>query len=200
MQRGGKAKGKKRDNSQSDITCENCDKLGHAKPDCYFKGGGKEGQAPWQKKQTKDTKTAVVAEDDDEGDLFAFTCTSVYAAMAEQLDLPKSKLGTCINSGASRDYCPDRAKFTNYKPVQREITTADGRTLTAVGVGDLQLELPNGSGKTKTIFKNAIHAPEMAFTLISISRLDKAGYSITFNKGMCTIKKKTTLTATDSTK
>ena len=28
----------------------------------------------------------------------------------------------------------------------------------------------------------------MAFTLISISRLDKAGYSITFNKGMCTIK------------
>ena len=28
----------------------------------------------------------------------------------------------------------------------------------------------------------------MAFTLISISRLDKAGYSITFNKGICTIK------------
>ena len=55
-------------------------------------------------------------------------------------------------------------------------------------MGDLQLELPNGSGKTTTIFKDAIHAPEMAFTLISISRLDKAGFSVTFNKGMCTIR------------
>ena len=27
----------------------------------------------------------------------------------------------------------------------------------------------------------------MAFTLISISRLDKAGYQVTFKKGMCTI-------------
>ena len=54
-------------------------------------------------------------------------------------------------------------------------------------MGDLQLELPNGSGKTVTIFKDAIHAPEMAFTLISISRLDRAGFSVTFSKGMCTI-------------
>ena len=55
-------------------------------------------------------------------------------------------------------------------------------------MGDLELELLNGSGKTKTIFKNTIHAPKMAFTLISISRLDRAGYSVTFNKGMCTIR------------
>jgi hypothetical protein len=65
---------------------------------------------------------------------------------------------------------------------------ADGRTLTTTRVRDLHIELPNGSGKTKTILKNAIHTPEMAFTLISISRLDKAGFSITFNKGMCTIQ------------
>ena len=58
----------------------------------------------------------------------------------------------------------------------------------AIGMGDLQLELPNGSKKSKILFKNAIHALEMAFTLISISRLDKAGFSATFHKGMCTIK------------
>ena len=38
------------------------------------------------------------------------------------------------------------------------------------------------------VFKNAVHTPEMVFTLISISRPNKAGYSVTFNKGMCTIK------------
>jgi hypothetical protein len=55
-------------------------------------------------------------------------------------------------------------------------------------MGDLHLELLNGLGKMKTVFKNAIHAPDMAFTLISISRLDKAGYSVTFKKGMCIVK------------
>ena len=58
-------------------------------------------------------------------------------------------------------------------------------------MGDLHIELPNGSDKTKVIFKNAIHALEMAFTLISISRLNKAGYSIIFTKGMCTMKNPT---------
>ena len=65
---------------------------------------------------------------------------------------------------------------------------ADGCLLSAIGMGDLHIELPNGSGKMKAIFKNAVHAPEMAFMLIFISQLDKAGYSITFDKGMCTIK------------
>ena len=55
-------------------------------------------------------------------------------------------------------------------------------------MGDLHLDLLNGSGKTSIIFKNAVHTPDMAFTLISISHLDKAGFSITFNKGMCMVK------------
>src|ERR1700678_3723313 len=40
----GKPKGKRRENNKSDITCESCKKTGHGKPDCYSKGGGKEGQ------------------------------------------------------------------------------------------------------------------------------------------------------------
>lgn len=54
-------------------------------------------------------------------------------------------------------------------------------------MGDLEIDMPNGSKTTKMILKDAIHAPEMAFTLISISRLDKAGYQVNFKKGMCTI-------------
>ena len=192
----GKGKANKRkDHSKtsktdSDATCENCGKPGHGKLDCWSKGGGKEGQGPRQKKSKKGerTETAVVAVEEEKDELFAFVCTSAYANIAETLQVPKSRLGTCVDSGASRDYCPDRSKFSNYKPIDRNITTADGRTVKAIGMGDMHVELPNGSKKTKTIFKNAIHVPDMAFTLISISRLDKAGYSVTFNKGMCTIK------------
>ena len=131
---------------------------------------------------------AVVTADDEENKLFAFTCTSDYVAIVDELDVPKSRLGTCIDSGASRDYCPNCAKFSNYKEIKQKITTADGQTLSAAGMGDLHIELPNGHEKTKIIFKNAIHAPNMAFMLISISRLNKAGYSVTFNKEMCTIQ------------
>ena len=188
----GKSNRKKKDKSKPDVICDNCKKPGHTGEQCYSKGGGREGQGPKQKAKAKakakESETAVVATNDEEGDLFAFTCTSDYVALADELEVPRSKLGTCIDSGATRYYCPDRSKFFNYKAIQRRITTADGRTLKAIGSGDLHLELPNGSGKTKIVFKNAIHAPDMAFTLISISRLDEAGYSVTFNKRMCTVK------------
>ena len=166
-------KGKKKDNAQSDIICANCNKQGHRQPDCYSKGGGKEGQGLWQRQKAKEkeSETAVVAADDEENELFAFTCMSDYVAMADGLNVLKSRLGTCIDSSASRDYCPDCIKFLNYKEIKQKITTADGQTLSAVGMGGLHIELPDGSEKMKTIFKNAIHAPEMAFVLeVTVSR------------------------------
>ena len=41
-----KSKGKKKDKYQSklDVTCKNCNRLGHSIMDCYSKGGGKKGQ------------------------------------------------------------------------------------------------------------------------------------------------------------
>ena len=71
--------------------------------------------------------------------------------------------------------------------VDRSIITADGRKLKAIGMGDLDIELPNGLKTMNMMFKDAVHAADMAFTLISISRLDKSGYQVVFNKGMCKI-------------
>ena len=66
--------------------------------------------------------------------------------------------------------------------------TADRRSLKALGIGDVLIDLPNGSGKTKAMLKNAIYTPDMAFTLISISCLDQVKCTVTFNNRMCTIK------------
>ena len=134
----------------------------------------------------KQQEAVVVAINEGENKLFAL-CTSDYVAVANELDMPKSKLGTCIDSRASSAYCPDQSKFITYRLVNHKITTANGQTLNVIGMGDLQLELPNRSGKTVTIFKDAIHTPK-AFTLNSISKLNRAGFSVTFNKGMWTIK------------
>ena len=56
-----------------------------------------------------------------------------------------------------------------------------------LGKGDVQIELPNGAKHTKTILKEAIHAPDMAFTLILVGQLDDAKCSAIFSGGMCTI-------------
>ena len=149
----------------------------------------------WQKggrnqkpNREKKTESAVVAESLDD-ELFMFTCTSDYADLPRALQIPKSHIGACIDSGASCHYCPDRKRFENYQPISwQNITTADGHTLRAVEIGDVRIDLPNGSKQMKAILKEAIYAPDMAFTLVSISWLDNAGSSITFSKGMCIIK------------
>jgi hypothetical protein len=114
------AKKKRSDNvtdNDSEEECENCHKPGHNKDDCWAKGGGKEGQGPRQNRRKK-PETATVAVDSTEDDeLFAFTCTSNYADVAESLKLPRSKLGTCVDSGASTDYSPDRSMFSNYREI-----------------------------------------------------------------------------------
>ena len=67
----------------------------------------------------------------------------------------------------------------------------DGHALKALGVGNVCITLPNRSGQTQAILKEAIHAPNMAFTLISISKLDQAKCIVTFKKGLCMIKNPT---------
>ena len=78
--------------------------------------------------------------------------------IAETLQVPKSKLGSCIDGGDSEFYCLDQEKFANYEQIDQSITTADGRKLKVIGMGDLEIDLPNGSKVTKTMFKDAIHA------------------------------------------
>ena len=79
-------------------------------------------------------------------------------------------------------------KFSNYQSIDQDITTADGRLVKAIGMGDLHLDLPNGSKRTVFTFKGAVHSPDLAFTLVSVRRLDTEGYTVTFGKGMCEIK------------
>ena len=181
---------KNSENLRSSVTCKNCNHKGHLKEDCWSKGGEKEGQGPRNQKPKKEEKTesVVVAELLDD-ELFVFMCTLDFADIPKALQIPKSWLRACMDSGASHHYCLDHDKFENYQPISGwNITTADGCTLRVVGVGDVHIELPNGLKQTKAILKEAIYAPDMAFTLISISQLDNTGSSIIFHKGMCIIK------------
>jgi len=190
--RSGRGKPKEVSKSESEDTCKNCERPGHTKFDCWSKGGGKEGQGPKQKKaKGKEKESAAIADDNDE-QMFAFTCTSDCSNTARTHATPKSQLQDHVDSATSQYYHPNHSKFQNYHQTTREhITTVDGQHLKAVGVGDMYIRLPNGSEHPKSLLNNAIYASDRVFPLISISKLDKANFSVSFNNGICEIKSPT---------
>ena len=177
------SKGNRKPKTTPDVRCENCSKGGHTKADCWAKGSDKEGQGLRQgprqgkaKKPEKSDDAAIVADNmPNNEDLFTFTCTSDLSALAESINIPQGHLNACIDSGTSNHYCPDRAKFINYRLITgHTMMTTDSWRLQAAGIGDVHIQLLNGTGKMKALLKKAVHTPDMAFTLISISHLDQA--------------------------
>ena len=104
--------------TKSNKCCENCEKGGHSKAECWEKGGGKEGQGLKAKgKEKKKTKTETgnsAAITDSGDDSFAFFCTSTGPMITNDVGIPKNELEAYIDSGASQHYCLDCNKFINY--------------------------------------------------------------------------------------
>ena len=212
-----RGKGKDKDKSKSksskdDIVCTNlpnCGRKGHTKEQCYEEGGGKEGQAPdwWKKKKEKKAKVnANVAENKssktndtenyamaafhipDDPTALQVVCTSDFHSEAYAIS---NHTESILDSGASRHFTPERKKLLNYEEfiTSEPIRAADGRTFSALGKGDLKVNLPNGNQKTTPItLKNVLYSPHMAFTLISMSCVDRAGFSIHIQGGNCVIR------------
>jgi hypothetical protein len=182
---------------KSDLICYNCGKVGHVKADCWAEDGDKAGQGPHQKSVKKggSAKDASGKKDElanmasaEKPEAFAFTCTSDFAEIASRLSsVPRGRLGAIVDSGATRHFCPDRSKFTNFREGAEPITTADGKVVHAIGSGDVQITLPNGDHQSTVILKDALCAPTFSFTLISVSCLMKARCHVSFHDNMCTI-------------
>ena len=162
---------------------ENCGRSNHAKADCYQKGRGKEGQVLWMKKDKREEKKT-----EDLVEIFAFTCMLDFTAVVDLLWIPKSKHGAIADSGMSHHFSPDKSEFTNYCPLKNHhITTTDGCTFRALGIGDVKIDLPNGTSYSTVILKDSVYVPDLTFTLISIFRLDLARCSALFKDGKCVI-------------
>jgi hypothetical protein len=58
----------------------------------------------------------------------------------------------------------------------------------AEGIGEMIIKLPNGDREVKMRLTRVLYMPALGFTLISVGRIDDAGYWSTFGGGMCQIK------------
>ena len=90
-------------------------------------------------------------------------------------DTPCIKL---FDSGATRHISPYKANFTAYSPLMPPmfLNTANQQRFPAVGTGKLAIRVPNGRGETELILNDALHAPSVGYTLVSLGALDEEGY------------------------
>jgi hypothetical protein len=93
-----------------------------------------------------------------------------------------------IDSGATSHFCPDRTKFITFSEITpQDVRTADRSSVSAIGQGDIKIDLLLGKFHTMVTLKNALYTPKMVFTLISTTRMAVAGYAIHFESRMCKI-------------
>jgi hypothetical protein len=143
--------------------------------DCWAKGGRKEGQRPTGQGQRNGGKTAAntaAATPAPSPDNYAFaTAASVQAGRG----------GTIIDSGATSHFCPDHAKFITFEAIKaQDVCMADGSTISALGRGDIKVDLLLGNKYTTVTLKNTLYTPKMALTLISAHQITAAGFTVQF--------------------
>ena len=117
----------------------------------------------------------------------AYTKTYDHALLVgEGLNLCRET--TLFNSGASHHMSLYCGQFLDYKPiVPKPITTADNHTFHTIGKGDLMISLPNGKGHSHIHLQDVLYVPKMGIMLVSISKLDLAGYVALFCDKHCQI-------------
>jgi hypothetical protein len=74
--------------------------------------------------------------------------------------------------------------FTNFEYIEPlPISAADNRTFDAIGKEDMQISIPNGASASNVTLRDVLYAPSIGYTLVSLSRVDAAGYSTLIRDG-----------------
>ncbi|PIL23016.1 hypothetical protein GSI_14323 [Ganoderma sinense ZZ0214-1] len=92
------------------------------------------------------------------------------------------------DSGASHHMSPHRQDFASLQETKMTLNAANQQTFRAEGVGEMVIPVPNGTAAdTRIRLKNVLYTPEVAYNLISVGRIDDAGFTTTFSGGQCVI-------------
>ena len=177
-------RGKCRGKDDEKRTCFNCREAGHLKRNCQKpkKDGEKPkgsrngnasqgastgaGKAPQQSASIAEVKEPPTPPP-----------ATVYSAAA-LTGYTGEVQGAIFDSGCTAHVSPYRELFMNYTPVDSiPITAANKTYFQAVSHGDVEVALPNGRETMWMILHNVLHCPGIAFTLMSMSVMDHAGYS-----------------------
>ena len=78
--------------------------------------------------------------------------------------------------------------FNNFIDIApKSLNAANKQRFTAIGQGDLVIEVPNGIDVSKLQLTEVLFSPKVGYTLVSIGKLDKQGYKFSFSDGKMTM-------------
>ena len=197
--------------------CKARKKTSHTTDNCYWPGGGKEGQFPpnfGQKSKANATTASTPTPDptipsQTEHFVLSARVPATPGQSGVLLDDPinpravalisqgfqsfeKGKIPTFMDSGASDTMFVSRDAFTEYKQVSSRVgdsAKAKDGNFEIVGEGNV-VQRYNVDGKDRKItYTRALHTPTLNANLVSVSALDRAGITTTFGNGKGIAKK-----------
>lgn len=193
---------RKNKNNPGGIWCltTGCGKGDHDQAHCFAKGGGMEGQAPWQRnKQGKGTSvspfpsTSAPAIPPPPVSAFAGSETAAAAffgdlSCASVTELPdtvtgvlSAALSTILDSGTTTTLIQDRSYFWTYSTEDVvTVRTANHGSLPTSGRGDCVALLTLNGQKRRVRLTNCLHAPSAMMNLLSVGWMLSRGWECNF--------------------
>lgn len=184
---------------RSRVVCMHCGRPGHTEPDCWDKYGKpsmnnrKERRSKSHKKTTKEafamTANAQPSENCEDED---YVCLSTRPAESHSEETNRRIAAKWhVDTGCTRHMTFDRDAFTSYTPLNpHPVEFADNSSVTAVGCGDVILQIKVGSVTKKCVIKDVLHVPTLVYSLLSTSTMARKGFrSIFDDEGVHIVRK-----------
>ena len=192
--------------------CKAKKRSSHTTDNCYWPGGGKEGQFPPNFGQRSKANTANSSSTMEHPEHFALSARFPdtpgrsgilidddpddhphMALISKGFDnFDNGRIPTFMDSGASDTMFVSKDVFTEYKPLDSRVgdsAKAKDGGFEIVGEGSV-LQRYRVDGKDRDVtYTRALHTPTLNANLVSISALDKAGLTVTFGNGQGVARK-----------
>ncbi len=180
-----------------------CKGIGHMFDECWKLAGGRQGQYPpwWKGKSDAPMPSSTNLATAKAGSVYANVMALNATVNSETLEAIEKVLkeetvlvvnnaskGTVDNSllygdsGASTHFIQNRDCFFHYMPLGKTSGSSSkaGASLNIQGIGTIALKLSIAGSQNIFTLSKALHCPDISANLISVSRLDKEGWFITF--------------------
>ncbi|KAJ3525781.1 hypothetical protein NMY22_g10432 [Coprinellus aureogranulatus] len=167
--------------------CYNCGKKGHLKRDCWAKGGGREGKGPQGRGGNKSNQAT-----DNTTDINSAVAMTYMARVVDSETIDTSKLVWHLDSGSTSHICIQKSAFTAYTPLHGATIQGVGPSaVIAEGTGSVLLRFKIRSDVITHAMRDVLYVPGTPNCLLSLSRFDDGGNTVTFSKGVCELRDRT---------
>src|SRR6202522_4191402 len=152
--------------------------------DSEDESGDDEEEPSWEVEEVMLEKLVRPEEERDVEDLLDTSGMALLVAESGQA----AGTAELYDSGCTNHISPYRNRFENFQTIiPRHFRAANKQTFSSTGKGELVIDVPSGTGDTQLRLHDVLYSAEVGYTLVSVGRLDEAGFTVKFGGGKCVL-------------